>query len=96
MFVYVNLFHNTGTSDYVLGSPIFKHVVIDRSGKGATEPESLLHILSLGTNETQVKVRHTYLHGEKVKDPTISDYQLNAGGILQFVMEDEVFTTPIK
>jgi hypothetical protein len=71
-------------------------VIIDRTGKAATEPESLLHILSLGTNETQVKVRHTYLHGEKVKDATISDYQLNTGGILQFVMEDEVFISPTK
>lgn len=88
------LIFNQGTPDYVLGSPIFKHVVIDRSGTG--KEESLLHVVALGTEEKAVRVKEVFFAGQKIPGPTVSDLQLAQGGLLQFVMEGEKNTGPIR
>lgn len=51
-----------GTPDYVLGSPIFKHVMIDRGSGGEK-----LHIVALGTDESRVRVQNVYFSGSKVQ-----------------------------
>ena len=83
-----------GTPDYVLGSPIFKHVAIDRSGSG--ESEKLLHIVALGASAEAVRVKSVYFAGDKIPKATVSDLDLAQGGILQFVMESEEFSTPVN
>jgi predicted alpha-1,2-mannosidase len=79
-----------GTPDYVLGSPIFKHVRIWRSGdnEDITKNE-YLDIVALGTSDKNILVSEVQLNGNSVTLPTVQDGDLQKNGILRFIMENE-------
>ena len=90
----LGLFSTTpGTPDLVLGSPLFKHVVIDRN----IPDKQPLHIVALGTNEQVVHVSSHLWNGLKYSSArnTISELTLGDGGILQFVMLGEKDEHPL-
>jgi len=76
------------TEEYVLGSPVFRHVRITRNN-GA-----VLDIFAPGTREDVVRVRKVLLNGEEINGPTVKDSQLRLAGQglhteLRFLMEGE-------
>lgn len=86
------------TDEYVLGSPIFKHVKVSPATSAVSDQEALqlspitrqLDIIARGTSRDAVDVRtvtwnQADLHGAAV----ISDHELQRGGQLRFVMEGE-------
>ena len=91
----LGLFSTTpGTPDLVLGSPLFKHVVIDRN----LPDKQPLHIVALGTDEQVVHVDKYLWNGSKHNDAknTISEVTIGDGGILQFVMSGEKDIHPVS
>ena len=80
-----------GSPDYVLGTPIFKHVKIQY---GRSRPP--LHIIARGTSSDVLHVQSVYFNGQKVAASTISDALVQNGGVLQFVMEreEEILLSP--
>lgn len=73
------------TEDYVLGSPVFRHVRITRVD-GA-----VLDVIAPGTREGVARVRKVLLNGVEVKGPTVKDRELQGGSHseLRFIMEGE-------
>jgi len=84
------------TDEYVLGSPLFRHVVLrcpalPASAELQTSPRPArdLHVVAQGTGPGSVKVREVLWNGGRVLRPVVSDGQIQAGGVLRFVMESE-------
>lgn len=78
-----------GSPDYVIGSPLFRHVRISRFDSAGNEIEPL-HIVAQATNKTTVHVDKVLFNGEAAVGPMLSDYDLQKGGIVQFMMRDSV------
>ena len=94
------------TPDYVLGSPIFKHVRVKRgystvpSGlsfgvSGTSTGNSYLDIVALGTSKSNIHVAQVVWNNNVIAANTISDELLQGDGILRFIMEGEP-TAPIS
>lgn len=85
------------TEDYVLGSPIFRHVVVrPRGAQGEASGESPpLHLVAPTTSEEAVRVREVWWSDDKggkplrIDGPTIRYSALRRGGTLRFVMQGE-------
>ena len=82
-----------GTEEYVMGSPIFRHVKVslpaDTGGPNGARPARELNIVAKGTSKKNVYVDGVSLNGQPVKGPVVMDSALQQGGILRFVMEGE-------
>lgn len=89
-----------GTPDYILGSPIFRHVRIQRGPRvaalggmlGVSDESSYdgyLDIVALGTSNEAVHVAYVSIDNVEVKENFIVDGKLQRDGVLRFVMEGE-------
>ena len=90
----LGLFSTTpGTPDLVLGSPLFRHVAINRN----IPEKQPLHIVALGTDDDVMHVDRYLWRGSKHNSQknTISDITLGEGGVLQFVMVGEKIDHPM-
>ena len=76
-----------GSTDYVIGSPLFRHVKIR---KGISEGDTDLDIVALGTDAETFHVSKIFFDQQEINGPSVSDILLKRGGILQFVMDGEV------
>jgi hypothetical protein len=100
----LGLFSTTpGTPDYVLTSPLFKHVVLHRSdqphfldtSKGAAGFSSLLteraeddfHIIARNAAPLNVHSTKILFNGQLHTSPLLSDESIRGGGVLQFFLE---------
>jgi hypothetical protein len=73
-----------GTTDYVLGSPLFTHVHILRADGMTT-----LDILAPNTNEQNVRVKKVMVNGNLINGPTVTDALLQSRNcVVEFDMED--------
>ena len=82
-----------GTEEYVMGSPIFRHVKVslpaDTGGPIGARPARELNIVAKGTSKKNIFVDGVSLNGQAVSGPVVMDSALQQGGILRFVMEGE-------
>ena len=90
-----------GTKDYVMGSPVFKHVRImrgyetvpERLQLGESDPsvkgDQWLDIVALGTKPGTERVQEVQFDNAPLQDAIISNDILKGRGILRFVMENE-------
>jgi putative alpha-1,2-mannosidase len=74
-----------GSPDYVMGSPVFKHVEIRRFDERGIELKPF-HIVAKQTSKTNIHVNKVYLNGAAVIGSTVSDFDIQKGSFLQFVM----------
>eukprot|EP01038_Epipyxis_sp_PR26KG_P009005 gene9005-12147_t len=89
-----------GTRDYVVGSPIFKHVRISRDERDYdlnniddidnNIPHRSLDIIAIGTTPSNYHVEQITINGTIIKTlPLIDDELLQRSGVLRFHMEGE-------
>lgn len=87
----LGLFSTTpGTPDYVLNTPLFKHTVIHRgSDSNPSDNTNDFHIIAKGAETGSIHTHRITLNGADVTTPTISDYDVNGGSVLQFYLTTE-------
>lgn len=84
-----------GTTQYVLGSPLFRHVRItrpnskDKNSNLDSSFNKYLDIVAVGTSATAVTVDTVLYNNKVISDPTIDDKLLQQDGVLRFVMTGE-------
>lgn len=95
----LGLFSTTpGTPDYVLTTPLFKHVVIDRSNNynimtqnyatiNSESTENDFHIIAMNAEPLNIHTTKVLLNGNPITTPTISDFNIQSSGVLQFFIE---------
>lgn len=96
----LGLFSTTpGTPDYVLTTPLFKHVVIHRtinssikSNPSKTTNQNIelddFHVIAMNAESLNIHTQKILLNGKLVTSSTLSDYDISSGGVLQFFIED--------
>jgi putative alpha-1,2-mannosidase len=93
----LGLFSTTpGTPDYVLTSPLFKHVILHRSSEphfinsasSAATSEDDFHIIARNAAPLNIHSTKILLNGEVVTTAILSDRAIQAGGVLQFFLEN--------
>jgi hypothetical protein len=102
----LGLFSTTpGTPDYVLTSPLFKHVVIHRSNEphftasgssSSTTGSEDFHIIARNAAPLNIHSTKILLNGEVVTTATLSDRVIQPGGVLQFFLETEMSQSNTK
>lgn len=107
----LGLFSTTpGTPDYVLNTPLFKHVVIDRSNNYNLVTQNYaklnndpvgndFHIIAMNADSLNIHTTKVLLNGNEITSPTVSDHDIQSSGILQFFIETahpEDVQTPLK
>ena len=97
-----------GTPDYVLNTPLFKHVVIDRSNnydiltlnKNSEQIEGNdFHIIANNAELINIHTTKVLLNGNPITIPTLSDHDIKSSGVLQFFIESahpEDLSTPFN
>jgi hypothetical protein len=81
LYIVMNL---TGTPDYVLNTPLFQHTAIQRGG---AHEDAAFHIIAMGAGQDREHSREVFLNSRAVQGPLLSDRDIAAGGLLQFVLE---------
>jgi hypothetical protein len=87
----LGLFSTTpGTPDYVMNTPLFKHTVIHRgSDSDMSDTTNDFHIIAKGAETSSIHTSKVTLNGVEVTAPTISDYEIVGGSVLQFFLTSE-------
>ncbi len=77
-----------GTPDYVMNTPLFKHTIIHRADRGSSsnDDNNDFHIIAQGANMASINTEKVLLNGNEIATPTISDYDIKGGSVLQFVL----------
>lgn len=91
----LGLFSTTpGTPDYVMTTPLFKHTIVHRAEEGSNSAEDF-HIIAKGADTSAIHTARITLDGDEITAPTLSDYDIRGGRVLQFVLTNEDESAPL-